>query len=458
MKLHGGKGRLILSLCAAAVIFFAGFFAREWWMSKKNEDLFGSKDPPAAVTFAKDGYELDQVLMVSRHNLRSPLSDGDSLLEQITPHEWFDWTSGAGDLSLKGGLLETDMGQFFRQYLEAKGLIPKNWRPEAGETRFYANGFQRTIATAGFFARGLLPVGDAEIETRSDYGVVDLNFVPFIRDNDPDIEARVLSEIAALGGAQGLAGITANLKESFALLERVLDFKDSAYAMENGLQSIPLDDLKVTVDHKGGICISGGLEIANTAAEALMLQICEEEDPDKALFGHRLTEEEFMKIREINDVYRNIKHSAPTLAARSMLPLIEEMKKEFETEGRCFTYFSGHDSTQTALISVLRIKDYSVPGTIGGKTPIGGKLMFEKYRGPDGKEYFKLFMCCHTTAQLRNLTMTSLDHPPVFCELELEGMTKNADGYYALEDLLRRFDEVSEFAEDPLGKEKREVS
>ena len=60
-------------------------------------------------------YALDEMVILSRHNIRSPISGPGSVLSRITPHEWFQWTSAPGELSLKGGALEAEMGQFFRE-------------------------------------------------------------------------------------------------------------------------------------------------------------------------------------------------------------------------------------------------------------------------------------------------------------------------------------------------------
>ena len=102
-------------------------------------------------------YTLDKVVVLSRHNIRSPLSDGSSTLAKVTPHQWFNWTSRASELSLRGGVLETIMGQYFRKWLESETLIPENYIPEDGEVRFYSNSMQRTIATAQYFSSGMLP-------------------------------------------------------------------------------------------------------------------------------------------------------------------------------------------------------------------------------------------------------------------------------------------------------------
>ena len=40
----------------------------------------------AEQTGSRKGYTLDKVVVLSRHNVRSPLTDGGSLLGDITPH------------------------------------------------------------------------------------------------------------------------------------------------------------------------------------------------------------------------------------------------------------------------------------------------------------------------------------------------------------------------------------
>jgi len=34
----------------------------------------------------------------------------------MTPHEWNKWTAGKSELPLRGGVLETQMGQYFRKW------------------------------------------------------------------------------------------------------------------------------------------------------------------------------------------------------------------------------------------------------------------------------------------------------------------------------------------------------
>lgn len=411
--------------------------------TNNSDDLFASLPVENMTdTPLEDEYELEQMLIMSRHNIRSPLSGGDSILSQITPNEWFSWTSEAGELSVKGGQLETTMGQFFRKYLENKDFIPLNWIPNDGEIRFYANSMQRTIATAQFFSTGLLPVANVDIEYHKQYGEVDPIFCPIIRCNSPEFESQVRKEIDAMGGEEGLVGINKKLKGSYELLEDVLDFKDSKYAKENGIDHIPLDDVSIELVEGEEISMSGGLKIANSAVDALKLQIYEEENLDEALFEENLTTEQIQDICKIGDAYQEICEGSKTLATQVMAPMLTELKNEFETPERKVTFFCGHDSTITAIVAALDVSEYLLPGAISQKAPIGGKLVFEKYRGKDGQKYIKLRMAYANADQLRNNTITSLENAPMFYELEFDGISKNADGYYSYEDVLSIFNEA----------------
>ena len=123
-------------------------------------------------------YRLCKVLILSRHNLRSPTTSGSRVLYSLSPYRWFDWTAGPGELSMKGGQLETIMGQYFRQWLEDEGLIAANYVPEIGEMRFYANSYQRTIATARYFASGMLPMANIRVERHLALNERDAVFLP----------------------------------------------------------------------------------------------------------------------------------------------------------------------------------------------------------------------------------------------------------------------------------------
>ena len=70
-----------------------------------------------------DGYQLEQVLIMSRHNLRAPLANNGSVLEQSTPKQWPEWDVPGGQLTTKGGVLEVYMGHYMREWLAEQGMV-----------------------------------------------------------------------------------------------------------------------------------------------------------------------------------------------------------------------------------------------------------------------------------------------------------------------------------------------
>ena len=158
---------MILCVLLGISIFVNILFGRGYLPPNQENEVSIEEIVPGELHH--EGYELVQTVVLSRHSIRSPLSGKDSVLSTLTPHEWFAWSSNPSELSLRGGALETMMGQYYRKWLEDEGLISENWIPEDGQVRFYANAKQRTIATANYFLTGMLPVSDVLVETHVDY-------------------------------------------------------------------------------------------------------------------------------------------------------------------------------------------------------------------------------------------------------------------------------------------------
>ena len=386
-------------------------------------------------------YTLEEVVVLSRHNIRSPLSGKGSVLSRITPHEWFEWTSAPGELSLKGGVLETQMGQFFRLWLVSEGLFEENERPAEGKVRFYANSMQRTIATAQYFSSGMLPLANVEVERHCAVGTMDPVFNPQITRSDPEFLARAMDQIRAMGGDDGLKGAGARLAPEFAVLAKVLDLKDSPAAL-NDTTFFPTGDLAIRLDLYKEPSMTGGLKMANSASDALILQYYEDPDLRRAAFGHKISRENWESIAAIKDWYGDLLFTAPAVAANVAHPLLKTILSELGMPGRKFTFLCGHDSNIGSVLAALGNEDYEAPQAIERKTPIGSKLVFCKWRGSDGRLYADLHLVYASDTQLREMPMLSLQQPPVSFQIFLKGLTPNADGLYPLSDLEQRLQEA----------------
>ena len=380
-------------------------------------------------------YALEEMVVLSRHNIRSPLSGKGSVLSRITPHEWFRWTSAPGELSLRGGALEVEMGQFFRERLVGEGFFAKDAVPEEGSVRFYANSIQRTRATARSFAAGMFPMADIAVEQHTPLGTMDPVFNPQVtRLSDAFLEK-------AYAGIEAMGGLDAPVRDKYPLLERVLGLKDSP-AARHDTTSFARFPSAVHFDLNREPSMSGGLKMACLASDALTLQYYEEADVKKAGFGKALSLREWTEISAVKDWYQETLFNVPGVAENVAHPMLQELLKELRTPGRKLAFLCGHDSNIGSVLAALRVEPYTAPEAVETKTPIGGKIVFQKYRGRDGRQYADLWLVYASAAQLRGLTVLGPDCPPMSLPLRLQGLTPNADGLYALEDLERRFEEA----------------
>lgn len=387
----------------------------------------------------QDDYRLKEMVILSRHNIRSPLSGNGSALQDLTSHTWFRWTSAPSELSLRGGQLETMMGQYFRQRLVADNLMTENYLPKEGEVRFYANSMQRTIATAQYFSSGMLPVANVKIEHKFAPSKMDPVFNPQLTFVSDTFRTEAMKQISAMGGNKGLQGINEKLSKEYRLLEKVLDLKDSPAAKKRGMDRFRSDDLEILLNVNKEPGLRGSLKLATSASDALVLQYYEEADPVKAGFGHKLSLKKWEQIARIKDVYGDVLFTAPVVAVNVAHPLLKVMSEELSLRGRKFTFLCGHDSNIASVLAALDVEEYSLPRSIEKKTPIGSKLVIEKFAGKDGKEYAALSLVYQTTEQLRDRSALTLENPPAVFPLKLKGLKANPDGLYLLDDLQQRF-------------------
>ena len=391
----------------------------------------------------KERYTLKQIVVLSRHNIRSPLSGRRSTLQRITPHEWYHWSSAPSELSLRGGTLETMMGQYFRKWLVSEGLMQENEIPAEGAMRFYANSLQRTIATAQYFSSGMLPVANVRIEHHCELGKMDSVFNPQITDDSEAFKALAQQQITALGGEKGLVGIGERMADNYKVLERVLDMDQSKACLEGDTCHFRTDDAHVYLVKYREPGMGGSLRLACQAADALVLQYYEEPEAVKAAFGHALTWEDWESISAIKDWYGDVLFTTPVVACQVARPLLRTMLEELQKDGRKFTFLCGHDSNIGSVLASLDAEDYSLPYTIEKKTPIGCKLVIERWEDADGHSFVALNLVYQSTDQLRNMTLLDLENPPMVFPIHLRGLNANDDGLYPFDALVQRLFSVT---------------
>ncbi len=381
-------------------------------------------------------YELKEVVVMSRHNIRSPLTSGGAAYMRVTPYEWFKWTSPSSQLSQRGGVLETEMGQFFRKWVVSAGLLPDNCRPVDDEVLFYANSRQRTFATAKYFSAGFLPFANVEIQHKFDEDKMDPLFTPKFTKMNDSYRQQVLNEINAIHG--GPQAWMQSVQPVLTLIEDVIDMAHSP-AAQNDTTHFWYDDTKFKIEKGDEPKMSGGYKLANSVADALVLQCYESES--MTAFGHELTEEQWRAVCGIKEVYDGLLFTAHSAAVNLAYPLVSRIREELHHDGRKFTFLCGHDSNLASISAALRLNLPETEQALELRTPIGSKLVFEKWSG-GSEDYVAINLVYAKYRQKHARALLSFEEPPIIQPVTIDGLTVNSDGLYRLADLDARMAEA----------------
>lgn len=384
-------------------------------------------------------YQLSDVVVFSRHNIRAPLAEPGSFISTVTPYEWHDFGVNAKELTMKGGVLETITGQFFHQWVVSEGLFPENAIPNDDEIVVVANSKQRTISTARHFVSSFMPM--KTIDVQHEGGIGDMDPL-FNMDLDTDITeaewAQIRQETAERYTTESLRQLSESLKPSYDLLSDVLDIKNSPAYLDGSFTGFNDHNTQIVYELGKEPEVTASLNLACQPVDALILQYYEEQDPQKEAFGKVLTAEQWQALYKIIHTKDAVRFCSPWVNRHVSKAQRQFIADALQDPSRKFTFLCGHDTNIFNILRALRTKEYTTTNAIEIGTPIGSKIVFEKWVDATGKAYIGINHVYQTVDQLRGITMLNLTTPPNIIPLELEDMTPNEDGLYPLDQMLDR--------------------
>lgn len=374
---------------------------------------------------APDGYQLEQVLLMSRHNLRAPLANNGSVLEQSTAQSWPEWDVPGGQLTTKGGVLEVYMGHYMREWLAEQGLVKSGECPTSQSVYAYANSLQRTVATAQFFITGAFPGCDVPVHHQEKMGTMDPTFNPVITNDSPEFQQAAVKAMEAQREHY-------KLEDSYKLLEQVTDFKDSPTCKEKQQCDLTAAKDKFTANAKEEPGVSGPLKVGNSLVDAFTLQYYEGFPLDQVAWGQIKTDQQWRVLSQLKNGYQDTLFTSPEVARNVAAPLVKYIQKALaggEAKGPKITLLVGHDSNIASLLTAMDFKDYQLPEQ-NERTPIGGKIMFQRWHDANNnRELMKVEYVYQSSEQLRNGEVLSLQQPPKRVTLQLNGCPTDANGF-----------------------------
>ncbi|EKO6641440.1 TPA: bifunctional glucose-1-phosphatase/inositol phosphatase [Escherichia coli] len=381
-----------------------------------------------------EGYQLQQVLMMSRHNLRAPLANNGSVLEQSTPNKWPEWDVPGGQLTTKGGVLEVYMGHYMREWLAEQGMVKSGECPPSDTVYAYANSLQRTVATAQFFITGAFPGCDIPVHHQEKMGTMDPTFNPVITD-----DSAAFSEQAVAAMEKELSKL--QLTDSYQLLEKIVNYKDSPACKEK--QQCSLVDGKNTFSAKyqQEPGVSGPLKVGNSLVDAFTLQYYEGFPMDQVAWGEIKSDQQWKVLSKLKNGYQDSLFTSPEVARNVAKPLVSYIDKALVTDRTSapkITVLVGHDSNIASLLTALDFKPYQLHDQ-NERTPIGGKIVFQRWHDSKAnRDLMKIEYVYQSAEQLRNADALTLQAPAQRVTLELSGCPIDANGFCPMD----KFDSV----------------
>ena len=390
-------------------------------------------------SFAQTNLSLEKVTVVSRHSVRAPLEQYLNTLDEITGdgYQWTRWSVPGSHLTLRGGALETFFGEYFRLWFEDEGF-----KLDSADVYFGASSKQRTIATARAFSAGMLPLMtvpiDYKVKADGSVGYLDQDYLPLLNDRcaaDFDTVAFKIEAYRELDELQA---------PSYEYLEKILRMKHSKYAKNNGNghfdNTVGVNLYFYKGDEKQEPKMRGGLNMANMASDAFILQYYEMENAKDAAFGRKLSFNDWEKLASIKDCYGEMLFTkAPIISVNISHCMLQRIQAEMAPEGHKFAFLCSHDSMIAAVLAALRTEDYELPNTIEVKTPIGFKLVLEQWVDNDANQerYVRARLVYQSTEQIRGMKQMDLSNPPMSYDLSFAGLEKASNGMYRYDDFMR---------------------
>lgn len=335
--------------------------------------------------------QLDRVVVLMRHGVRPP-TKSPPMEAGIAAAPWPNWAEKPGYLTRHGAAAIEALGRDDRAVWRAAGLIPASGCIRA---RMIADSDQRTVATAEYWARGLLPGCASSIEHKPE-GTEDVLFGP-IEHGDVKVDAG-LAEAAVLkaAGDGGIAGAERRLKPELDRIDAILCGGPTPSC---GVARFPTG-LKTATNARAKL--TGALDRASTAAQILLLEYVDGKPMSEIGWG-RASASDITRLGVFHATEFALLARPRYLAARNFAaigPLMLNALIDPAVDAPRITMISGHDTNIANLGGLLDLH-WRIAGFAADDPSPGGAIVIERLRDRQGKYFVRAHYRSQTLDQIR---------------------------------------------------------
>ncbi|SFS20082.1 4-phytase / acid phosphatase [Dyella sp. OK004] len=391
----------------------------------------------ATAAHAAEGMQLERVVLLYRHGVRTPLP-GEIQLDEAYGAAWPSWPQPPSELTPHGAVGARLMGGFDRRRLAAAGLFPARGCPGGDQLWFWANTDQRTIASAGALAEGFAP-GCAIAIGHLPQGSEDPLFHP--------IEAgatawNAADAVAAIQSTtNGPDALTAPHADALATMAAVMGCghdRDPDWCSPDHWRG----NLSLSPDEQHMV-LTGPIATTSGTAEAILMAYAEGRSMQDVGWG-RADPSRLEQLSQLHallfDIYARPDYMAERVASvmsRRIIDLLQNAKAPR------LSVLVGSDNNIVALASVLGLH-FKMPGYAKDDPPIGGALGIEVWRERStGRRQVRVFYQAQSLDQLRRLQAQDGSAIPSTLDLPLDGCATERRGFCPLESVISRLRRAS---------------
>lgn len=310
-----------------------------------------------ALAVAADQAQLEKVVVLSRHGLRSPTQDRHEL-ESWALRPWPPWSVPRGDLTARGAEL---IRWTWEQQRERLSPLLGPACPPPGAVSLRADVDERTRASAAALIEGLAPGCGLS------YSLAPTRIDPLFHPVKAGVCAfePAAASAAVKGAGDGLEGLARRLQPQLASIDH--------------LSGRPISRWPSTVKaSRGEIGIDGALGIGSSMTEIFALEWGEW--PQRLPAWGELDGAALAALMPLHvEVFAQV-NRAPYVAARRGSALAQAMLDALVADGGArLSVWVGHD-TNIANVAALFGLSWQLPGRVRNEIPPSSALVVERWR------------------------------------------------------------------------------
>ncbi|MDE1011336.1 MAG: histidine-type phosphatase [Paraburkholderia fungorum] len=386
---------------------------------------------PSVDNSAAQHWQLESVVIVSRHGVRSPTRTKPPL-QQLSPQPWPAWSVPPGQLTQRGAVLVEQMGRYYGAWLREQHVLTADVCPAPGQVYAWADVDQRTRLTGDALLRGIAPGCGLTASHQVSLDKDDPVFHATESGACPLNPQQARLAIDARLGAGGLASLSSTYAATLGRMSEVLQFRSSPSCTQAlrpdqcRFEALPN---RVRIDDSGRhMRLDGPLGIASTVSEVFLLEYAQGFTADQVAWGRISGATDWQRLLQAHNAQFDLMAKTPYLAQRKGTPLLADVTAALEQAsngthapaGNRIYVLGAHDTNLANLAGMLQL-DWTLPDQ-PDNTPPGGALVFSRWRDPaTSAAYITVELVYQSLQQLRDQTALSLAVPPRRVPLAIPG-------------------------------------